>query len=63
MCDDGEGRIGDVAGPCDVPIGPDQDRCRRVDVTDDGDSISVSLSAKRYDGEVLLSYDFDVPGD
>ena len=31
-----------------------------VDIDDTGDSISVSLRAKRYDGEVLMSYDFEV---
>jgi hypothetical protein len=32
-----------------------------IDVVDDGSTIEVSLRAKRYDGEVLLSYDFSVP--
>ncbi len=35
----------------------------RIDVDDDGTSIRVGLRAKRYDGEVLISYDFEVPRD
>ena len=31
-----------------------------VDITDHGEAIHVALRAKRYDGEVLLAYDFDV---
>ncbi len=33
-----------------------------IDVVDEGDAIEVSLRAKRYDGETLLSYEFAVPG-
>jgi hypothetical protein len=32
----------------------------RVDVTDDGDTITVDLAARRYDGETILSHSFDV---
>ncbi len=34
-----------------------------VDIDDQGDTIAVSLRAKRYDGETLLSYDFEVAAD
>ena len=32
----------------------------RVDITDDGDKITVDLAARRYDGETILSHTFDV---
>ena len=32
----------------------------RVDVTDNGDTITVDLAARRYDGETLLTYSFEI---
>jgi hypothetical protein len=32
----------------------------RIDVTDDGDTITVDLAGRRYDGETILAYTFDV---
>lgn len=32
----------------------------RVDIADNGDTIAVDLAARRYDGEFILSYTFDV---
>ncbi|NNE10815.1 MAG: alkaline phosphatase family protein [Ilumatobacter sp.] len=34
-----------------------------VEVTDDGGEIRVALRAKRWDGEIVLAYDFTVPSD
>jgi phosphodiesterase/alkaline phosphatase D-like protein len=32
----------------------------RVDIADDGDTITVDLAGRRYDGETILAYTFDV---
>ena len=47
-------------GPYSEGAIADPGQYARVDITDDGDTITVDLAARRYDGETLLSLSFDV---
>jgi phosphodiesterase/alkaline phosphatase D-like protein len=48
-------------GPYSVGVVAKPGQYARIDVTDDGRSITVDLEARRYDGATLLSYRFEVP--